>query len=321
MAKIVVTGAGGFIGSYLTKSLLRSRAAADLILVDYPETFNRACAKNFPSQCQRLDPEEFLLTLDRPSEISSIYHVGACSNTEELREDYLQKVNVDYSRSLWNFCVRQKIPYLYASSAATYGDGSSGFSDDPELIPQLSPLNPYGKSKQIFDLYVLEQLKKASTPPVWAGFKFFNVYGPGEEHKGSQASVAFHGRRQFLEKGYMKLFESDLEGIGHGEQKRDFVHIEDVAQVMHFFASGKGKNGIYNIGTGRARTFNELTQAIASALRVPHKIEYIPMPEHLKGRYQYFTQAELVNLRAAGYMAPMIDLFEGVKLYFDKFNS
>lgn len=322
MEKIVVTGAAGFIGSYLIKALLKVHSPQELVAVDKLDHFQRNCAKKFPPELLKMDPEEWISQLnDKKMLVKHIYHVGACSNTEELRKEIFDKWNVEYSKKLWKLCCEQRIAFLYASSAATYGNGEFGFSDDPAGIPALKPLNPYGWSKQTFDLFVLEEVRRGRTPPVWAGFKYFNVYGPGEDHKASQASVAFHGRQQFLKNGFMKLYGSDRADLADGEQKRDFVYVDDIFQVMNFFASGKGLPGIYNVGTGVARTFNELSCAIAKALGQDHSVQYIPMPEHLKGRYQYFTQAKLENLRAAGFHRPMTELFHGVQCYFDSLSS
>lgn len=315
----VVTGAAGFIGAYLVKSLLRKGVDPSAILaVDHLELFeNRRCCQDFRKRgVELMSPADFQQKFGSGNLAASIvYHMGACSNTDEFREDYLREVNLKYSRDVWTACTRYKVPLLYASSAATYGDGTQGFSDDPTLTPKLRPLNPYGWSKQYFDLFVLEEVQKGKTPPFWSGFKFFNVYGPGEDHKGGQASVLFHARRQFLEKGFVRLFKSHKEGVADGEQKRDFVWVGDVADALFSFARGGLTPGIYNLGTGEARTFIDLAEAVAKSLGKECKIEFIETPEKLRKGYQYFTEAELDHLRAAGYEKPFTSLEEGAQKY------
>ncbi len=241
--------------------------------------------------------------------------MGACSNTEELRRDYLQEVNFEYTKKLWKAACEYKFPFIYASSAATYGDGALGFSDDVNLIPKLKPLNLYGESKQLFDLFVLDEVTRAHTPPQWAGLKFFNVYGPGEEHKGSQASVLFHARNQFLERAFVRLFKSHNPNFKDGEQLRDFIYVEDAASVALACGEGRVKSGIYNVGTGKARTFKDLVYAVAGALGVESKIEYIDTPLNLRDKYQYKTQAEIKKLRSAGFAESFRSLEEGANTY------
>jgi ADP-L-glycero-D-manno-heptose 6-epimerase len=321
-SQIVVTGAAGFIGSYLVKTLLRNGIdPTHIVAVDDLSFFDtRPCTRSFRSkELLYLSPEDFTERfLDGSILPRAVFHIGACSNTEELRVDYLKKVNFDYTKTLWDRAVQSNTPFLYASSAATYGDGEQGFDDEPTKIPNLKPLNPYGQSKQAFDLFVLEQIKANQVPNIWAGFKYFNVYGPGEDHKASQASVLFHARKQVLANGKIRLFESDRPDYKHGEQLRDFVWVGDVAAAMLFFATGAGKNGIYNVGTGTARSFNDLAHSVTAALKIDCKIEYIPMPSHLKGRYQYFTKAEISRLRDAGFNGKFLSLEEGAKKYFEE---
>lgn len=317
--KTVVTGGAGFIGSYLLRTLLKRGAKAEeLLAVDSPELWqSRRCTEDLRAAGIEILDSERLASALRSGELrpQTIFHIGACSNTDEFREDYLKKVNIDYSKMLWKLASDRKIPFFYASSAATYGDGMQGFSDDPAGFPGLKPLNPYGRSKQSFDLWALEEAIVDRTPPRWAGFKFFNVYGPGEDHKGGQASVLFHARKQFQTTGGMKLFRSHREDVKDGEQKRDFVWVGDVVETMLAFAEAPLKSGIYNVGTGEARTFLDLAKAVAGSLGIECRIEFIDTPEKLRPGYQYFTQAELKNLRAAGYTKPFTSLEEGARLY------
>lgn len=315
---IVITGAAGFIGSRLAKFIYENQGIQNLLLVDELEFFStRPCCVPFRNYkgLKFLSPSDFLNQLEKSSlNIEALYHMGACSRTDEMRVHYLRENNTVYSQRIWEACRSQDIPLYYASSAATYGAGELGYSDDPALIPNLKPLNPYGQSKQDFDVWVLESLQKQSHPPHWAGFKFFNVYGPGEEHKGSQATVMFHAYEQFKKSGIMKLFRSHKVGIADGEQKRDFVFVDNVCDVLWSFFKLKHKSGIYNIGTGRARSFRALTEAAASALHIPCKVEWIDTPERLRAHYQYFTEANLTRLRQAGYQSEFCDIDEGARL-------
>jgi ADP-L-glycero-D-manno-heptose 6-epimerase len=323
---VAVTGAGGFIGSYLVKSLLKQGVPANRILaVDESETFRtRRCAESFEKLgVLVMSPQDFAQELSTGGSFKPeiVFHMGACSSTDEFREDYLREVNLGYSRKVWQACSRHQIPLLYASSAATYGDGSHGFSDDPETIHKLRPLNPYGWSKQYFDLFVLEEMaKNKECPPFWAGFKFFNVYGPGEDHKGKQASVLFHARKQMMEKGQVRLFKSHRAGIADGEQKRDFVWIGDVTDVLLKFSTGTLQNGIYNLGSGQARTFIDLARAVAASLSQQLKVEWIETPEHLRPGYQYFTEADVSRLREAGYTQNFTSLEAGARQYVEEWS-
>jgi ADP-L-glycero-D-manno-heptose 6-epimerase len=242
-----------------------------------------------------------------------------------MDREFLRRNNVEYSQKLWNFARERGLPFVYASSAATYGNGEFGYDDDEALLPRLKPLNPYGESKWLFDQWALAEEKAGRHPPGWAGFKFFNVYGFGERHKGSQSSVVLQGFDQILSKGGIRLFESHRAGIAHGHQARDFIWVDDVVRVLHFAieraladaAANKPANerlrGVFNLGTGQARSFLDLAKAVFAALRIPEKIEFIPTPAHLRDQYQYFTEARMARLRAIGYTAPFTPLEDGVR--------
>jgi len=313
---IIVTGGAGFIGSALVWQL-NQLGRRDVVVVD---ELGKA------EKWQNLAKRQLLTVLGidqlkawlpaNAGQIDAVFHMGACSSTTETDADYLMSNNVNYSIDLWHYCVENKIPFIYASSAATYGDGAAGYRDDPESLWQLRPLNKYGFSKHLFDQWVIQQKK---TPPVWAGLKFFNVYGPQEYHKGSQASVVFHAYPQVKDQGKLRLFKSYRDGYADGEQKRDFVYVKDVVSVMvHLWQQGKHVTpGIYNVGSGQARTFIDLGRAVFSALgKESAEFSWIEMPESLRDQYQYFTEATLENLRAhAGYSQEMTSLEAGVKDY------
>jgi ADP-L-glycero-D-manno-heptose 6-epimerase len=309
---LIVTGAAGFIGSALVSRLNR-RGHHRLVLVD---DFDR------PEKQRNLEGKRFALTIARPefpdwlakhaSEVDLVFHLGARTDTTEFDRSIFDRLNVAYSQELWNICSREGIALVYASSAATYGDGHLGYSDDHAGIPALQPLNPYGDSKQAFDCWVLNQ---TACPPLWAGLKFFNVYGPNEYHKGRMASVVFHATRQIRESGNVKLFRSHKEGIADGEQKRDFIYVRDVVDVLEWFVDHRAHSGIFNLGTGQARTFLDLAKAVFRALDQPENIVFIDMPEDIRETYQYFTEAGMSKLRAAGYAAPFRSLEDGISDY------
>lgn len=313
---IIVTGGAGFIGSALIWKL-NEAGINDIVVVDRLGNENKW--KNLVKRQINyvIHKDEFFAWLKDQDEqdIEAIFHMGACSATTENNADYLMDNNVLYSIKLFEYCTKNDIPFIYASSAATYGSEESNFSDDIETIPELRPINKYGYSKHLFDTWVLKQKKH---PKVWYGFKFFNVYGPGEYHKNKQASVAFHAFNQIEEDGCVKLFKSYRKNVEDGEQKRDFVYIKDVVNILHHvYKEKKGTSGIYNIGTGKARSFMDLGEAVFKALdKHPSKINWIKMPDALKKQYQYFTQANLSNLKnKAGYLEPFHSLEEGVHDY------
>jgi ADP-L-glycero-D-manno-heptose 6-epimerase len=252
---------------------------------------------------------------NRPEHVTAIVHLGACTDTLELDEAVHERQNVAYSEMLWRWASKHQVPLVYASSAATYGDGSSGYNDDESRLANLRPLNAYGRSKHKFDLWALDRERTGEVPSTWAGFKFFNVYGFGERHKGRMASVILQSIDQIQKSGKVRLFRSHKEGIADGEQKRDFVLVEDVVDVLMYAASGGVKRGIYNLGSGKARTFSDLAGASFRALATAPSIEFIDMPVDLRQRYQYFTEALMERLRRAGYTKSFTSLEEGIQRY------
>ncbi len=312
---IAITGAAGFIGSNLAHRLARE-GEEDLLLVDrdLPETkvVHLAGLGSF----RYMGHERFLRALERGEVLpEAVFHLGACSDTTMRDWDYLARNNLEYTRSLWKWCAREGRPLVYASSAATYGDGSKGFSD--ETPPwELEPLNLYGKSKNDFDAWALREVEAGRpAPPTWAGVKFFNVYGPRESHKGRMASVVFHAYNQVLETGKVRLFKSARPGLADGDQARDFVFVEDCLDHLLWLWRKEGTWGLFNSGTGRARTFNDLAAAVFAALGREPVIEYFDMPADLAGRYQDFTRAEMEKIRRAGYDGKPTPLEEGVRRY------
>jgi ADP-L-glycero-D-manno-heptose 6-epimerase len=247
--------------------------------------------------------------------------MGACSNTTEFDVAYLERVNVQYSQKLWDYCTTHKIPFIYASSAATYGEGEQGYEDNERTMAKLKPLNPYGRSKLKFDLWALEREKAGHHPPIWSGFKFFNVYGFGERHKKSQASVILSAYDQIQSSGRVKLFKSHRDGIADGHQKRDFVSVEDVVDVMHFAHEKPIKRGIFNLGSGKARTFLDLARAVFASLKLPEKIDFIDTPVAIRDKYQYFTEAHMARLIGEGYKKPFTSLERGVEIYLERLKK
>ncbi len=309
---ILITGAAGFIGSYLTGYYNR-RGRADLILVD---DFSRPDkAANYQNkQYQYLIKREALfdhLKREKPP-VSAVLHIGARTDTTETDVALFDRLNLAYSQKLWIYCTERQIPLIYASSAATYGGGEHGYSDRHEIVPLLKPLNPYGQSKQDFDLWVLAQKER---PPFWAGLKFFNVYGPNEYHKGRMASVVFHTVNQIRQSGKMKLFRSHRPDFKDGEQARDFIYVRDVAAMVDFLLKNRPASGLYNIGTGRARTFRDLVTATFRAMGREPVIEFMDTPADIRDNYQYFTQAEMTKLLRTGYDRPVTGLEEGIADY------
>lgn len=309
---IIITGAAGFIASCMTAKL-NSMGHEDLILVDdFTKEYKLRNWEN-KKYCDKIQREDFFRWAEANADkIDFIIHLGARTDTTEFDYSVFEELNVGYSQQMWSFAAQKGIPLLYASSAATYGDGALGYKDDHSIIPFLQPLNPYGKSKNEFDKWVLKQVK---TPPVWAGFKFFNVYGPNEYHKGRMASVIFHSFNQIKETGKMKLFRSHNPEYKDGEQLRDFVYVKDLVNVLAWFMEHKKGNGIFNLGTGFARSFNALTTSVFRALKLPVDIEYVDMPEDIRDKYQYYTQAEMRKLRSIGFKKPFTALEKGAADY------
>lgn len=309
---MVVTGAAGFIGSGLV-GFLNSKGYHNLILVD--DFSDAAKAPNLEGKkyLERIEREIFFSWLEEHNpHIDFVFHLGARTDTTEFDYAVHQHLNVEYSKQIWNYCAVQNIPLIYASSAATYGDGSLGYSDVHERIHALRPLNPYGVSKNEFDKWVLHE---QSHPPFWAGLKFFNVYGPNEYHKARMASVILHAYHQIRESGKMKLFRSHRPDFKDGQQLRDFVYVKDVLRICYWLMQQRPASAIYNLGTGKARSFLDLTNATFAAMHRRPEIEFIDMPEDIRDSYQYYTEADMRKLHAAGYDQPFYSLEDGVADY------
>ena len=290
---IVVTGAAGFIASNMVDKL-NAENFNDIVVVDKFD--NPAKNKNLEG-CkykEKVDRNEFFDWLDANyEEVEFIFHMGARTDTAEFDRELLWQLNTDYTKEIWKRCVDYQIPLVYASSAATYGLGEHGYVDDESQIHKLKPLNPYGESKNEFDKWALAQEKK---PFFWVGLKFFNVYGPKENHKGRMASVVWHAHNQIKETGGMKLFRSHNPDYKDGEQKRDFVYVKDVCDVMYWLMHHRKDSGIYNMGSGQARTFLDLVKAVFQSMGKPEKISFIDTPEDIRDKYQYFTEADMTRL-------------------------
>jgi ADP-L-glycero-D-manno-heptose 6-epimerase len=315
---IVITGAAGFIGSCLT-GFLNDKGYKNLVLVDDFSRADKEYNLTSKSYDQRVDREQFFewLTLTE-NKIDFVFHIGARTDTTEFDYAVHQHFNVDYTIKLWNYCTNAKVPMVYASSAATYGAGELGYKDDHAIIPQLKPLNPYGVSKNEVDKWILQQ---ETHPPFWAGLKFFNVYGPNEFHKARMASVIFHSFNQIQKNGSVKLFKSHRPDFEDGQQLRDFIYVKDVLKICYWLMNNQPASGIYNVGTGKARSFEALVNATFKGMDLEPNIEYIDMPMDLRETYQYFTEADMHKLRDAGYSDEFYSLEEGVDEYVRSYLS
>lgn len=344
---IILTGAAGFIGSHFVESLGEEHR---LLLVDDPKHFRdrrygetgeaslwdwATGSEDKPGRHKILDraylpkilaaispqaptgkatAKENVL-IPHGEKIDWVLHIGACTNTAEMRKDFLDQWNVDYSKALWNWCVKHQVPLVYASSGATYGNGEQGFSDSWETAEKLKPMNPYGQSKQDFDLWVEGEVKAGRTPPHWYGLKFFNVYGNREAHKGPMASPVLHSYRHIQRTGSCKLFRSHNPAVKDGEQSRDFIHVSDIVKLTRFVMEAKPESRLYNCGTGKARTFHSMMEALFHALGKPMQIEWVETPPQYRKAYQYFTQADMSAMQKAGYRDSFLSLEEGVATY------
>ncbi len=309
---IVLTGAAGFIGSCLLQHLNELGEEAIVLVDDFGNALKNKNLYGKKKQ-QRVHRDQLLdwLAINGKA-VKMVYHLGARTDTVEKNKALFDKLNLTYSKKIWKFCSQRQIPLIYASSAATYGLGELGYEDNHLIINELKPLNPYGDSKNDFDKWALNQLEK---PPHWVGLKFFNVYGPNEYHKGRMASVIFHTFRQIQQTGNMKLFRSHRSDFNDGEQSRDFIYVKDVVKICTFFGQQQRANGLYNVGTGQARTFWDLVDNTFKAMKMPTKISFIDTPLDIRATYQYFTEANISKLRAAGYDLPFYDLEAGVQAY------
>lgn len=315
---IIITGAAGFIASCLVQKL-NDEGYFDLVLVDdFSDTEQN---KNFEGKrfSKKVDREDFVEWLGQNQlHVQFVFHLGARTDTTEFDYALLNRLNLEYTKDVWNTCVEFGLPLVYASSAATYGLGEIGYDDDETKLDQLKPLNPYGESKNDFDIWALAQERK---PFFWTGVKFFNVYGPNEYHKGRMASVIFHTYNQIKASGEMKLFQSHNPDFKDGEQMRDFVYVKDVVSVLYFFMHHRKDSGIYNLGSGKARTFLDLAKNTFKALGKEPNIKFIPTPEDIRDKYQYFTEAKMDKLVAIGYHKPFSTLEEGVEDYVKNYLS
>ena len=323
---IIVTGAAGFIGSCMVQ-FLNEQGYENLILVDdfgVEEKRKNWEGKRYKAIVERYNLFDWL-TANQPK-VQCVIHLGARTDTTEFDYAIHQELNVDYSTSLWHYCTQNQVPLIYASSAATYGSGELGYNDDHDVVEKLQPLNPYGISKNEFDKWALKQ---TTHPPLWAGLKFFNVYGPNEAHKKRMASVIFHSFNQVKEQGFVKLFKSHKPGFADGQQLRDFIYVKDVVDVIFWMMeeiqnskfkiqnveTAKLQSGLYNLGTGKARTFEDLVKATFTGMDKEPSIQFIDMPLDIRDKYQYFTEANMQKLQKAGYRKEFYGLEEGVEDY------
>lgn len=309
---IIVTGAAGFIGSYLV-GYLNSKGYRNIVVVDEFRREDKTINISDKAFSGKVDRDDFFDWLqESKNKPAFVFHLGARTDTTEFNYEVHRRLNLEYSKKVWNFCAASQVPLVYASSAATYGAGENGYNDDHDVVESLQPLNPYGESKNDFDKWVLKQSEQ---PPFWAGLKFFNVYGPGEYHKGRMASVIWHSYNQIRETGEVKLFKSHRPDFKDGEQLRDFIYVKDVAKVCYWLMHRQPSSAIYNLGTGKARSFSDLVRSTFRAIDREPNIRFIDMPEDIRDKYQYFTEANMQKLRDAGYREPFYSLEEGISDY------
>lgn len=314
-SQILITGAAGFIASCMASYLNRA-GFTNLYLVD-DFSIEKKNANYESIQCiEKVNRNDIDAFFKRDIAFDFIIHFGARTDTTEMDYNIHEALNVVFSKKIWNHCVEKNIPLIYASSAATYGNGEFGYEDNHEIVNSLQPLNPYGISKNEFDKWALTQ---TSTPPNWYGLKFFNVYGPNEYHKGRMASVIYHAFHQIKETKKLKLFKSHQADYTDGGQMRDFIYVKDLIEVSYWLMNHLPENGLYNLGSGKAATFNQLANAVFTALQVPINIEYIDTPIDIRDKYQYFTEATMHKLFNAGYEKPFSTIDEGVKDYIENY--
>ena len=318
---IILTGGGGMIGSMIAWHLNTQMNFDDFVIVD--DLINEQQENNFNKRkfIEYIAKDDLEKYLNDKKNVSAVIHMGAISATTESNFNRLLQSNIRFSQALWYWCAENKVPFIYASSAATYGDGSVGYDDNESELDKLSPLNAYGYSKHFFDRWVqLELSKNQPTPPQWCGLKFFNVYGPNEYHKGRMASVAFHAFNQFKETNQIKLFKSEHPSYADGMQVRDFIYVKDAVKVIIFFLNNNNFSGLYNAGTGNAETFKALAEAVLINTKgQPNDIKYIEMPNDLKGKYQYYTQATMNKINSIGFNDNFMNLKEGVTDYLENY--
>ena len=318
---IILTGGGGMIGSMIAWHLNIQMNFDDFVIVD--DLINEQQENNFNKRkfIEYIAKDDLEKYLNDKKNVSAVIHMGAISATTESNFNRLLQSNIRFSQALWHWCAENKVPFIYASSAATYGDGSVGYDDNESELDKLSPLNAYGYSKHFFDRWVqLELSKNQPTPPQWCGLKFFNVYGPNEYHKGRMASVAFHAFNQFKETNKIKLFKSEHPSYADGMQVRDFIYVKDAVKIIIFFLNNNNFSGLYNAGTGNAETFKALAEALLINTKgQPDDIKYIEMPNDLKGKYQYYTQATMNKINSIGFNDNFMNLKEGVTDYLENY--
>ena len=318
---IILTGGGGMIGSMIAWHLNTQMNFDDFVIVD--DLINKQQENNFNKRkfIEYIEKDDLKKYLSDKKNVSAVIHMGAISATTESNFNRLLQSNIRFSQALWHWCAENKVPFIYASSAATYGDGSVGYDDNESELDKLSPLNAYGYSKHFFDRWVqLELSKNQPTPPQWCGLKFFNVYGPNEYHKGRMASVVFHSFNQFKETNQIKLFKSEHPSFADGMQVRDFIYVKDAVKIIIFFLNNNNFSGLYNAGTGNAETFKALAEAVLINTKgQPDDIKYIEMPNDLKGKYQYYTQATMNKINSIGFNDNFMNLKEGVTDYLENY--